>query len=267
VSKAVDILVIDDEQVVREGVCRICESDGLSIEAAGDATSGLEKLRKGSYRLVLCDVMLPEFDGFHVLAMMKKAGINTPVIMITGCSTLQNAVNALKEGAIDFIPKPFTVDELEAGIQRGLQYQKLLELHLASGGSNKKVSDISRSCPPGYFRLGGLSWVNIEKNGIGLVGVTDLFMKTVSAAKELTFFDMNRDLVQAAPCATLTSQDGLIHDILCPLSGTIVTRNEQLLSRPELLAQDPYSSGWLYQIVPTNPAYELNHLTPSTQEY
>ncbi len=251
-SKAVDILVIDDEQVVREGVCRVCEAGGLSIEAVGDATSALEKLRKGVYRLVLCDVMLPEFDGFHVLEKMKQSGIRTPVIMITGCSTLQNAVTALKEGAIDFIPKPFTVDELESGIQRGLRYQKLID---------------SNPCPAGFYRLGRLSWVKIENDGIGLVGVTDLFMKTVLAVKELTFFDTNRELIQAAACATLSAQDALVHDILCPLSGTIVTRNEQLLSHPELLEQDPYSSGWLYQIVPTNLAYELNHLIPCTQEY
>jgi len=252
VSKVVDILVIDDEQVVREGVCRVCEAGGLSIEAVGDATSGLEKLRKGVYRLVLCDVMLPEFDGFHVLGKMKELGIHTPVIMITGCSTLQNAVTALKDGAIDFIPKPFTVDELESGIQRGLRYQKLID---------------SNPCPREFHRLGRLSWVKIENNGIGLVGVTDLFMKTVLAVKELSFFDANRDLIQAAPCATLSAQDSLVHDILCPLSGTIVARNEQLLSHPELLEQDPYSSGWLYQIVPTNLAYELNHLIPCTQEY
>jgi glycine cleavage system H lipoate-binding protein len=92
-------------------------------------------------------------------------------------------------------------------------------------------------------------------------------MKSVAAVKELTFVEMNRDLIQAAPCATVTSQDGLVHEILCPMSGTIVTRNEQLLPHPELLEQDPYSSGWLYQIVPTNLAYELNHLIPCSQDY
>jgi DNA-binding response OmpR family regulator len=266
-SRAVDILVIDDEQVVREGVCRVCEAGGLSIEAVGDATSGLENLGKGVYRLVLCDIMLPDFDGFHVLEMMNKSGIHTPVIMITGCSTLQNAVTALKNGAIDFISKPFTVDELESGIQRGLRYQKLVSSNPSQGSPETKASHISLPCPREFHRLGRLSWVNIENNGIGLVGVTDLFMKTVLAVKELTFFDTNRDLIQAAPCATLSAQDALVHDILCPLSGTIVARNEQLLSHPELLEQDPYSSGWLYQIVPTNLAYELNHLIPCTQEY
>jgi DNA-binding response OmpR family regulator len=266
-SKVVDILVIDDEQVVREGVCRVCEAAGLSIEAAADAASGLERLHKSAYRLVLCDVMLPELDGFHILRAMKQEGITTPVIMITGCSTLQNAVNALKEGAIDFIPKPFTVDELESGIQRGMRYRSLLGSTIPSRLHESRGTEMSRPCPREYYRLGRLSWVNMENNGIGLVGVTDLFVKTVATVKALTFFDANHDLAQAASCATLTGQDGLAHEILCPLSGRIVTRNEQLLSHPELLEQDPYSSGWLYQIVPTNLAFELNHLIPCTQDY
>ncbi len=266
-AKAVDILVIDDEQVVREGICRVCEAAGLSIHAVGDAASGLERLRKGAYRLVLCDVMLPELDGFHVLREMKRSGVNTPVVMITGCSTLQNAVNALKDGAINFIPKPFTVDELESGIQRGLRYQNLIERTSPPGSHEGKGPCFGQPCPREFNRLGRLSWVNIEKNGIGLVGVTDMYVKTVSVVKELTLFEVNHDLVQAASCATLTSQDALSHEILCPLSGRIVARNEQLLSRPELLEQDPYSSGWLYQVVPTNLAYELSHLIPCTQDY
>jgi DNA-binding response OmpR family regulator len=267
VNKTVDVLVIDDEQVVREGVCRVCEAGGISIEAADDASSGLEKLRKGSYRLVLCDVMLPESDGFYVMQRMKDSGIGTPVIMITGCSTLQNAVNALRQGAIDFIPKPFTVDELESGIHRGLRYQQLMGLGAFPRTLGKKASEVSRPCPREFHRLGRLTWVKIESNGIGLIGVTDLFMKTVSSVKELTLVEMNRELIQAAPCATLTSQDASTHEILCPLSGSIIARNEQVLSRPELLEKDPYSAGWLYQIVPTNLAYELNHLTPCSQDY
>ncbi|MCX6133844.1 MAG: response regulator [Ignavibacteriales bacterium] len=266
-SKAVDILVIDDEQVVREGVCRVCEASGLSVDSAGDAASGLERLQKSLFRLVLCDIMLPELDGFHIMRAMKKAGIQTPLIMITGCSTLQNAVTALKEGAVDFISKPFTVDELESGIQRGLRFQKLLSATSPSVSYEKRGFALSRPCPAEFHRLGNLSWVYIEKDGTGRMGVTDMFLKTVSTVKALALFEMNHELAQAAPCATLTSTDGLLHDVLCPLSGGIVRRNEQLLSHPELLEQDPYVSGWLYQIVPSNLAFELNHLIPCSQDY
>jgi CheY-like chemotaxis protein len=266
VSRLTDILVIDDEQVVREGLCRVCEAGGLTIDAVGDAATGLQKLRTGGYRLVVCDVMLPELDGFQVLSAMKAEGITTPLVMITGCSTMQNAVNALKEGAIDFIPKPFTVDELDSGIRRGLKYQKLATEAAAAGVPAGKVPQLAEPCPAGSYRLGGLSWVRMESNGIGLVGVTQLFTKTISAVKELAFFDMDADLVQAAPCASLTSEDSLVHGILSPLSGKIVEKNDALLSRPELLDQDPYVAGWLYRIVPVNLAYELNNLIPCTQD-
>ena len=263
-SRITDILVIDDEQVVREGLCRVCEAEGFTIDAVGDAKTGLEKLRKGAYRLVVCDVMLPEQDGFHVLNTMKAEGIDIPLIMITGCSTMQNAVNALKEGAIDFIPKPFTVDEVESGIKRGLRYQQLAA---DAGSRGSKMPVFSQPCPPECYRLGRLSWLRLEPNGIGLVGVTDLFMKTVSNARALTFFEMDRELVQAAPCATLTTDDNLIHEILCPLSGNIVARNETLLSHPELLRNDPYTNGWLYRINPVNVGYDLNNLISCSQDY
>jgi CheY-like chemotaxis protein len=266
VSKTADILVIDDEQVVREGVSRVCETGGMSVEAVGDASSGLEKLRKGTYRLVLCDVMLPDQDGFHILQAMKQAGDVTPVVMITGCSTVQNAVHALKEGALDFIPKPFTVDELESGIQRGLHYQKFLETVSSSEGAGKNVWTAVRPCPREYYRLGKLGWANIEKDGTGLVGVTGLFMKTVARVKQVQFVDENGEIVQAGPCATVVTEDTLVHSILSPLSGGVIRRNELLLSRPELLMEEPYGKGWLFQIVPTNLAYELNHLTPCVHD-
>jgi DNA-binding response OmpR family regulator len=262
VSKAVDILVIDDEQVVREGVCRVCETEGLSIEAVGDAMTGLDRLQKGTFRLVLCDIMLPDHDGFHVLHVMRQTKNRTPVVMITGCSTVQNAVNALKDGALDFISKPFTVDELESGIQRGLRYQSLLGNAPRSETEEGNLQGIARPCPREFYRLGRLSWVNIEKDGTGLVGVTDMFMKTVTSAKQLQFSETNNELIQAGPCAALSTRDSLSHQVLSPLSGGIVRRNESLLSRPELLESDPYGAGWLYQIVPTNLAYELNQLTP-----
>jgi FixJ family two-component response regulator/glycine cleavage system H lipoate-binding protein len=266
-SKAVDVLVIDDEQVVREGVGRVCEMIGLTIDAAGDAASGLEKLIKGHFRLVLCDIMLPDHDGFHVLHSMRKAGNRTPVVMITGCSTLQNAVNSLRDGALDIIPKPFTVDELESGIQRGLRYQKLLEQAVPRQSEEQAVWSITRSCPKESYRLGKLSWVSVEQDGSARVGVTDLFIKIVSRVNAIQFSEVNHELAQAAPCATLTTEDNGIHQILSPLSGGVIRRNGSLLTDVTPLIQDPYGAGWLYQIVPTNLAFELNHLTSCVHDY
>lgn len=266
VGKPIDILVIDDEQVVRDAVCLVCNAGGLTVETVGDARTALEKVQRNAYRMVVCDIMLPEFNGFHILDAMKRAGVCTPLIMITGYSTMQNAVNALKNGAIDFIAKPFTADELESAIRRGLRYQKFAQVTASRGSQEGDISDFSVPCPADYYRLGNLSWGRIERNGSGLVGVTDLFLKTVSAVNEVRFLDMDQDLVQGTACAKITSQDNLIHDILSPLSGRIVERNELLLSSPETLEKDPYFDGWLYRIIPTDVAYELKQLTICIQD-
>ncbi len=266
VAKPIDILVIDDEQVVQDAVCRVCEAGGLTAEAVGDARTGLDKVRRKAYRIVVCDIMLPELDGFHILDAIQRAKIRTPLIMITGYSTMQNAVNALKHGAIDFVPKPFTADELESAIRRGLRYQKFAQATVARGLQSSDISHFSVPCPTDCCRLGNLSWARTEQNGSGLIGIMDLFLKTTSGVRGIEFLDIGREVVQGSVCAWITSQNNLVHNVLSPLSGRIVERNESLLSSPEVLEKDPYFAGWLYRIIPTDAANELQHLTSCIQD-
>lgn len=260
-SKPIDILVIDDEEVVRDAVCRVCRAGGLTIEATADARTGLEKVQKNAYRLVVCDIMMPELDGFHILDSMKRAGVLTPLIMITGYSTMQNAVNALKNGAIDFLPKPFTADELESAIHRGLQYHALAHGAASRGKGETDLSSLAVPCPAEYHRLGNLSWGRIELNGSGLIGVTDLFVRTAAPVSDVRYCEMDCELVQGAACAKIVSENGLVHDVLSPFSGRIVERNDTLLSSPLMLEKDPYFAAWLYRIIPTDVARELKQLT------
>jgi len=262
VSKPIDILVIDDEQVVRDAVCRVCGADGLTIETAADARTGLEKLHKNTYRLVVCDIMLPELNGFHILDSMKRVAALTPLIMITGYSTMQNAVDALKNGAIDFVPKPFTADELESAIHRGLRYHTLTQNPASRREGEIDLSSLAVPCPVEYHRLGNLSWACIESNGSGLIGVTDLFVKTVSPVGEVHYYELNCEIVQGSACAEVASEDGLVHNVLSPISGRIVERNEALLASPKMVEKDPYFAGWLYRILPTDVAFSLKQLTP-----
>lgn len=266
-SKPIDILVIDDEQVVRDAVSRVCRAAGLTVEAASDARTGLEKVQKNEYRLVVCDVMLPELDAFQILEAMKRASVRTPVIMITGYSTMENAVNSLRSGAVDFIPKPFTADELESTIQRALRYQEFTQVKTSSGFQNGDPLQFYVPCPAEYYRLGYLSWALIEQKGTGLIGIMDLFLKTISAVQEIELFALDYDLDQGSVCARIISKDNLRHDILSPLSGRIIERNDPLLSTPETVEKDPYFSGWLYRIIPADVAYELKHLTSCIQDH
>lgn len=119
------ILVVDDERGLREGCRRILESEGYSIDLAEDGKQGLELLQKKSYDLMLVDLMMPVMGGLQLMDEIKKLNIDIIMIVITGFATIETAVEAMKHGAYDYVPKPFSPDQLLAVVNRGVERQKL----------------------------------------------------------------------------------------------------------------------------------------------
>jgi DNA-binding NtrC family response regulator len=115
-----DVLVIDDEPVVREAVRRILEVDGLQVIGAEDGASGLAHPAAGTCRLVLCDLMLPDVPGLEVLKALRSARPELAVVLITGYATAENVTRALQAGATGFLPKPFDEAELWAAVRHAL---------------------------------------------------------------------------------------------------------------------------------------------------
>ena len=236
----------------------------MSVDVAESAVAASARLGKCAYRLIVCDVMMADVDGFAFLADLTRRGMRTPVIMSTGMSTVENAVKALYGGAVDFIPKPFTADELLAVARRGLSYGKLQESAFAAttatapGGRPATLAWVP--CPAKYYRLGYVSWVAVESVGTVLVGVSDLFLKTVDPIRSVALMEAPGELVQGSNCATITSMDGLAHGVLSPVSGRIVEANGAVESAPAVMERDPYCGGWLYRVVPSELEYDLRHL-------
>jgi len=256
-----DILVIDDEPTVTQVVVKVCSSEGMTISAANHAFDALRCLEEGEFRLILCDIMMPELSGFQFLGELSKRGIQTPVIMMTGYSTVENAVKSLTStGAVDYIPKPFTADELLTVIQRSLRCGVLLEK--AESASLPRSGAMSYvPCPADYYRLGYVSWALLEDKGTARIGVSDLFMRATGGVNGIELSMPGEDLLQGITCAEMTSPDGSTHNIMCPLSGRILEVNTDAQSTPSLVEKDPYFRGWLYQILPSNPASDLQWLS------
>jgi CheY-like chemotaxis protein/glycine cleavage system H lipoate-binding protein len=256
-----DILVIDDEPTVTQVVVKVCEAEGMTISSANHAYEALRCLEEGEFRLILCDIMMPELSGFQFLEELSKRGIQTPVIMMTGYSTVENAVKSLTSvGAVDYIPKPFTADELVTVIQRSLRCGMLLdEAESASLPRSGAMSFVP--CPIDYYRLGYVSWAHVEDKGTAKIGVSDLFLRAAVGIKGFELSLPGEDVLQGIPCAEMTSPDGSTHQIMCPLSGRILEVNAQAQSNPSLVEKDPYFRGWLYQILPSNPASDLHWLS------
>ncbi len=260
-KEEVKILIIDDEEVVINSISKIATSEGYSVDSVLDALSALQKISSSKYDLIICDIMLPGMDGFQFLSELESKRIDTPVVMTTGYSTIENAVKSLYTGAIEFIPKPFTVDEMISVISRGLKYNSIMKLKKSNNDSILIVP-----CPAKYYRLGYSGWMNKEHDGSALIGATDSFIKTIDLIKKIDLYSTNEKLTQATPAVKFETEDGLIHQLYSVISGIILASNERLVDEPELLEKDPYFDGWIYRLVPTELDYEMKLLIPCSSD-
>jgi two-component system, sensor histidine kinase and response regulator len=119
------VLVIDDEEISRISCERILKRIGIETTKAGSGREGLDLLMREPHELVLVDLKMPEMDGMEVARRIREYDPNTVTIIITGYATIETAVTAIKEGAYDYLPKPFTPDELVIVVRRGLEKRRL----------------------------------------------------------------------------------------------------------------------------------------------
>lgn len=265
-NKTADILVIDDEQVIIDAVIKICSLDNYSVDTALNVKTAIEKISKNYYNIIICDIMMPDGDGFQILDELNDRKIDSTIIMTTGYSTVENAVKSLYKGAIDFIPKPFTVDELLNSLFRANKYQEIKSRQEELSKHQAESNLFYVTCPSKYSRLGYSSWMVQERDGSVLIGVCDLFMKTVDSVKEIEFHNREDELAQGISCVTIISDEDRAHKILSPVSGRIVEVNNSLKSNPSLLEKDPYFEGWIYRVIPVDLEYEQKNLTPCSSD-
>lgn len=119
------IMIIDDDGSMRDSCCQVLDRDGYRTETAEDGDNGLQKVREIKPDLVLVDLKMPGMSGMELLEKIAEIDSNIVSIVITGYATIESAVEAMKRNAYDFIPKPFTPDQLRIVIKRGLERRRL----------------------------------------------------------------------------------------------------------------------------------------------
>lgn len=120
------VLVVDDEEPIRDSCRQVLTKAGYECHTAVDGIEGLHFAHQVEPDVVLLDLMMPGMDGLAMLEQLLKTHPNVVCIVITGYATIESAVDAMKHGAFDFLPKPFTPDELRVIVTRGLEQRKLL---------------------------------------------------------------------------------------------------------------------------------------------
>jgi DNA-binding response OmpR family regulator len=114
------ILVIDDEMIVHQSISRILEAEGYRVDGVLRVDEALERLKKTPYDLALTDLMIPEKSGMEAVKVIARDYPDLGVVMFTGFPTVDSAVESMKLGSLDYLPKPFTPDELLAVVNRSL---------------------------------------------------------------------------------------------------------------------------------------------------
>jgi len=127
INENVTVLVIDDELVVRNSCRKILVEEDYKVILVESGREGLEKVQMGIGDVIIVDLKMPEISGMEILKEAKMKFPHKPVIMITGYSTVTSAVEAMKLGAFDYIPKPFTPDKLSVVVHNAVDKKKLLD--------------------------------------------------------------------------------------------------------------------------------------------
>jgi signal transduction histidine kinase len=115
------LLFIDDEDIVLRSCRRVFGSEGVEIDTASSGEEGLEKARAGTYDVVVTDLKMPGIGGMEVLKTLRAERPELTVIVFTGYANVETAREALKNGAFDYIPKPFTPDEIKDVVRNALE--------------------------------------------------------------------------------------------------------------------------------------------------
>ncbi len=276
------VLVVDDEMVVCQSVKKILNKKNLEVDTALSASEALDKIPIGNYDVVITDLMMPEITGMQLLETIKTKEPHISVIMITGYATIRTAVQAIKLGAFDYIPKPFTPEELSSVTLRALERTRIYEEERTKENMQEatvKEKELAVIKPKvaiefreeekkeeGPVFEGDLycipehSWARVEKDGNVRVGMEDMFQRTAGMIINIDLPFEGDEVRQGNVCAHVTSSGLHIHKLWSPVTGKVIEVNEPLNKRCSLANEDPRGMGWLIRVKPTNLKEDLGNL-------
>ncbi len=119
------MLVVDDDSVVRALLVEALQSLGCSVDACGDGVSALARTAQKDYDLIITDLKLPGLSGLDLIKRLKELETDTDVIVITGYASIENAVECMKAGAVDYLVKPIIIDQIQVAVKKVLEHREL----------------------------------------------------------------------------------------------------------------------------------------------
>jgi PAS domain S-box-containing protein len=121
------ILVVDDEKRIRDGCHKVLTGEGFEVARAETGEVGIKMIEEAHYDIVLLDLKMPGLSGFDVLGHVKALHPDSVIIVITGYATVDHSIEAMKKGAFDFIPKPFSPEQLRVVVSKAIEHTRTLQ--------------------------------------------------------------------------------------------------------------------------------------------
>lgn len=260
------ILAVDDEAIILDSFRKILVLEGYSIDTVEKGGEALGLIQKRDYDLVFTDLKMPEMDGVELTKAVKHLRPDIDVIVITGYATVDTAVETMKYGALDYVQKPFTEDELIAFVNKSLikrqdkierQMKPTIRLVTASTGESTSKHEIN--VPAGIFVSPDHTWVNIEMNGTVRIGIDDFARKILDKIEEVELPRVGQDIKKGEPLFAV-KRDKQTFKFHSPISGKVTLINTEHIEHPEWITIKPFELSWMCCIEPSNISEELHSL-------
>jgi CheY-like chemotaxis protein len=245
------ILCVDDEDVILDSFRKILVLEGYSIDTVNSGPEALSLIKSHHYDFLFTDLKMPEMDGVEVTKQVKILRPDIDVIIITGYATVETAVDCMKFGAMDYVQKPFTEDELlgftnKSLLKRQDRIQKQLKprVHITHLSEEEKVNVGEFAIPGGVFISEGHCWTGISEDGTVKVGIDDFAKKLIGKIDDIEFPNLGMNITKGQPLFIIKQDKKSIH-FNSPISGQVAKVNLDLGDNIESLEYSTYQKNWI----------------------
>lgn len=266
INPSAKILCVDDEDIILDSFRKILVLDGYSVDTVNSGPEALNLIKSNHYDFVFTDLKMPEMDGVDVTKAVKSVRPDIDVIIITGYATVETAVECMKYGAMDYVQKPFTEDELlefvkNSLIKREERIKKQLKprVHIAHLEETEKLNFGEFVIPGGVFISEGHCWAGVAQDGTVKIGLDDFAKKLIGKIDDIEFPNLGMTIAKGQPLFSVKQNKRSIK-FLSPVSGVVSKTNSDLAENPELLNLSIYENNWIAAIDADKLDSELTQL-------
>ncbi len=261
------ILCVDDEEVILGSFRKILVLDGYSVDTVETGQEALGLIQKHHYDFVFTDLKMPMMDGVEVCKAVKHLRPDIDVIIITGYASVETAVETMKYGAMDYVQKPFTEDELiefvkKALIKRQDKIQKELKpkVHITHLPASDDFTKGEFSIPGGVFISKNHTWVSLTQDGMAKIGIDDFAKKLIGRVYSIELPNLGMNVKAGQPLFTIKQGNKSI-TFNSPVSGKVSQLNTILADNLESLDITPYEKNWICALDTENIDSEIKEMS------